>query len=192
MTEECQRAGGTGVLGVEIELRVSSRHVAITLTGTAVRRIGQARQKFEFISDLSARDFALLSWAGWRPVGIAAGASFVIAPRRTAGQWMAQQGQNTELPNLTQALYLAREHAMSRMQTSGAALNADGIVGVKLREGRSGSSVRVMQFVAVGTAVRLADSGHRSVGPIMVVPLDERVRAFEAENLRSAGRGRRR
>ena len=33
-----------------------------------------------FVSDLSARDFTLLQGAGWRPVGLAFGASFAYAP----------------------------------------------------------------------------------------------------------------
>jgi uncharacterized protein YbjQ (UPF0145 family) len=185
MADECEHAGATGVLGVEIEQRVSSHHVSITLSGTAVRRVGdQSKPKFEFLSDLSARDFVLLTRAGWWPVGLTAGASFVVAPRRSMGQWASQQGQNMELPNLTNALYLARENAMSRMQNAGRILHADGIVGVKLREGRGGANVRIMQFVAIGTGVRLVADSHRSVAPTMVVPLDERVRQFEAAKLR--------
>ncbi len=188
LRHECERVGGSGVLGVEIELRVSAHHVSVSLEGTAVRRIGADRHGFEFISDLSARDFVLLTRAGWWPLGLAAGASFVVAPRRSVSQWASQQGQNTELPNLTQALYLAREGAMERMQQAGKAMKAEGIVAVKLREGRASSSARVMQFVAFGTGVHLREGVHRSISPEMVVPLDEQVRLFEATNLRRPGR----
>jgi len=187
LRQACEQAGGSGVLGVEVGARVSSHHVAIELTGTAVRRMDSGSHRFEFVSDLSARDFVLLTRAGWWPLGLAAGASFVIAPRRTAREWAAQQGQNVELPNLTQALYLARENAMERMQRSGGAMKADGIVAVKLREGRASSSVRVIQFVAIGTGVHLRTSEHRSIAPEMVVPLDELVREFDVKSLRSAG-----
>lgn len=186
LREECQRAGGTGVLGVQIQMRVSSHHIAIALSGTAVRPIQEATKGFQFLSDLSARDFVLLTRAGWWPLGLAAGASFVLAPRRTAREWASQQSQNLELPNLTQALYFARERAMERMQRAGSGLGADGIVGVKLREGRAGSGVRVMQFVAVGTGVHLREETHRSIAPKMVVPLDERIRQFDVKSLRSA------
>jgi uncharacterized protein YbjQ (UPF0145 family) len=186
LRQACDQAGGSGVLGVEVSVRVSSHHVAIELTGTAVRRIGADSHRFEFISDLSARDFVLLTRAGWWPLGLAAGASFVIAPRRTAREWAAQQGQNVELPNLTQALYLARERAMERMQQAGAGMKAEGIVAVKLREGRASSSVRVIQFVAIGTGVHLRTGAHRSVAPEMVVPLDEIVRQFEVKSLRNS------
>ena len=185
LRHESARAGGAGVVGVEIDISVHSHHVDVTLTGTAVRRIGEKPSGDEFLSDLSARDFSLLIRAGWVPRGLVAGASFVIAPRRSARQWAAQKGQNVELPNLTEALYLARERAMDSMQQMGLGLHADGVVNVKLREGPLGHNPRIIQFVAVGTAVKLADSGHRSVEPMMVVPLDDPVLAFEAASLRA-------
>lgn len=187
LRQACDQAGGSGVLGVEVGVRVSSHHISIELTGTAVRRIDADSHHFEFVSDLSARDFVLLTRAGWWPLGLAAGASFVVAPRRTAREWASQQGQNVELPNLTQALYLARERAMERMQSSGVTMKADGIVAVKLREGRASSSVRVIQFVAIGTGVHLRTVAHRSIAPEMVVPLDELVRGFDVKSLRGGG-----
>jgi uncharacterized protein YbjQ (UPF0145 family) len=182
--EEATKAGGSGVVGVDIELRVHTHHIDIGLTGTAIRRLKAAKHQFEFVSGLSARDFALLARAGWLPLGLAAGASFVVAPRRSARQWASQQGQNTELPTLTEALYLAREGAMARMQESGHSMNADGVVGVKLREGPLTHSARIMQFIAAGTAVRL-DGQHQTIDPSMVIPLDEVTRQFEASKLRA-------
>jgi uncharacterized protein YbjQ (UPF0145 family) len=181
---ECARTGGSGVVGVEIELSVRSHHVDIALSGTAVRPVGAPPPAQPFVSDLSARDFALLTRSGWRPLGLAAGASFVVAPRRSARQWAAQQAQNTELPHLTEALYLARERAMERMQRAGLELGAAGVVAVKLREGPLSHSARIMQFVAVGTAVRLDADVHQPITPQMVVPLDDAVRLFEATSLR--------
>jgi len=189
MRAECAKAGGSGVVGVEIEMRVSSHHVDVSLTGTAVRRIHSKQVGFEFLSDLSARDFALLSRSGWWPLGLVAGASFVIAPRRTGRQWASQQGQNLEMPNLTQALYQAREGAMDRMQQAGIGMHADGVINVNLREGPLGSNSRVMQFIAVGTAVHLREDEHRRVNPTMVVTMDDPLSEFEAQSL-SGGKGR--
>ncbi|MGH9090139.1 MAG: heavy metal-binding domain-containing protein [Acidimicrobiales bacterium] len=184
---ECTDAGGSGVVGVEIALRVASHHVDVSLSGTAVRRVRGPHHGFEFLSDLSARDFSLLTRSGWWPLGLVTGASFVVAPRRSGRQWVAQQGQNLELPNLTQALYQAREGAMDRMQQAGRAMGADGVINVKLREGPLGYSARIMQFVAVGTAVHLREDAHRRIGPSMVVPLDDAVREFDVKSLRGAG-----
>lgn len=192
LRKECTDVGGSGVVGVDIELRVRAHHVDVALSGTAIRPLSSQPAPRTFISDLSARDFVLLSRAGWTPVGLVAGASFVIAPRRSARQWAAQQGRNTELNNLTQALYHAREVAMEGMQQGGLGLHADGIVNVKLREGPLGHSVRIIQFVAAGTAVRIGSGGHRAIAPTMVVGLDERVRQFEAASLRTVGSPQRR
>jgi len=89
-----------------------------------------------------------------------------------------------ELPNLTEALYLARERAMDSMQQMGLGLHADGVVNVKLREGPLGHNPRIIQFVAVGprsssltaATARLSDDGGA---------LDDPVLAFEAASLRA-------
>ena len=187
MRDECARARASGVVGVEIEVTVHSHHVDVALTGTAVRRIEHPGPGFEFLSDLSARDFALLTRAGWAPLSLVAGASFVIAPRRSAGTWVAQKGQNMEMTNLTEALYLARERAMERMQEAGLAAGADGVVGVRLREGPLSHNVRIMQFVAIGTAIHLAGDAHLRMEPTMVVALDDAVVQFAATSLRNPG-----
>lgn len=187
LRDECVGAGGSGVVGVEVELRVTSHHVDVTLTGTAIRRTGKPSPGFEFISDLSGRDFALLTRSGWWPLGLVAGASFVVAPRRGAKEWASQQRQNLELPNLTEALYQAREGAMARMERAARATGADGVINVKLREGPLGYNARVMQFIAVGTAVHLREEAHRPISPVMVVPLDDAVLQFAAESLRGQG-----
>ncbi len=198
LRREAAEVGGTGVVGVQIDLRLRSHHMDVALTGTAVRPVrggpadGQASRSGDdvFLSDLSARDFVLLDRAGWQPLDVVAGASFVMAPRRSARQWAAQQGRNTELTNLTTALYQAREAAMETMQQGALAEGAEGVVNVKLDEGPLGRSSRVVQFVAVGTAVRVLAGGHRSLAPELVVPLDERLRLFEATSLRGAGHAR--
>ena len=193
---EAAAVRASGVVGVEIDIRVNGSHIDVGLTGTAVRPVrrtprggdpGTKRQSQQadaiWISGLSARDFALLTRSGWWPLGLAGGASFVVAPRRTARQWAAQQTQNVELPNLTEALYQAREGAMERMQRAAMELHADGVVGVKLREGPL-FNARIMQFAALGTAVHLREEEHRRVTPEMVLSLDERIRLFDVRALR--------
>ena len=58
-----------------------------------------------------------------------------------------------ELPELTQALYDARELAMERMQAEAEALGAEGIVGVTVDETNHTWGPNVLEFSAVGTAV---------------------------------------
>jgi uncharacterized protein YbjQ (UPF0145 family) len=182
---ECTTVGGHGVVGVRVSVEVRPHHIDVELMGTAVRPVkGGKPTGAAFVSDLSARDFTLLSAAGWYPVGLAFGASFVYSPRRGAATAMRQSGQNIELTNLTEAMYSARESAMERMQASGLSMKAQGVVAVRITEGPMRFARHVIGFTAWGTAVRLTPGGHQYVKPKMVLPLDDAVLQFDAESLR--------
>jgi uncharacterized protein YbjQ (UPF0145 family) len=184
--DQCTKAGGHGVVGVHVEWAVERHHIEVALTGTAVRPVGANSLGADpiFVSDLSGRDFTLLHSAGWAPLGLAAGASFVYAPRRTMGATMKQSGQNVELTNFTEAMYAARESAMERMQTSAITLGGTGVVEVKVTEGPMEFAHHAVGFTAYGTAVRLVAGEHRNLGARMVLPMDDPVVAFDADSLR--------
>jgi uncharacterized protein YbjQ (UPF0145 family) len=55
---------------------------------------------------------------------------------------------------LTQAMYHARELAMTRMEEEADQLGADGVVGVRLDIGRYEWGADLAEFIAVGTAVK--------------------------------------
>ena len=159
---ECGKVRGHGVVGVRVDVAVRTHHIDVELVGTAVRpmdgqdaRGNDAAQAMPFVSDLSARDFTLLLRAGWGPVGLAFGASFVYAPRRRAGTAMKQSTQNVELTNYTEAMYSARESAMEKMQRSALAVGGQGVVEVKVTEGPMSFARHAVGFTAWGTAVRL-------------------------------------
>lgn len=59
-----------------------------------------------------------------------------------------------EMTVLSQAMYHARELAMSRMEEEADALGADGIVGVRLTAKHMEWEPNLAEFVAIGTAVR--------------------------------------
>ena len=191
---ECSKVHGHGVVGVRFEVSVRTHHIDVELVGTAVRPIdgkdargNDAAQAMPFVSDLSARDFTLLQRAGWMPVGLAFGASFVYAPRRTAGAAMKQSTQNVELTNFTEAMYSARESAMEKMQRSALAAKGQGVVEVKVTEGPISFARHVVGFTAWGTAVKLVAEEHQFVRPELVLPLDDAIVQFEAESLRGQG-----
>ncbi len=186
--EQCTHAGGHGVVGVHVEWAVQRHQVAVSLVGTAVRPVGATTLGTDpvFVSDLSGRDFAVLQVAGWTPLGLAAGASFVYAPRRSMGAAMQQSGQNIELTNFTEAMYAARESAMERMQTSAIALGGTGVVEVKVTEGPMDFAHHAVGFTAYGTVVRLGADGHRNLEVRMVLPMDDPAAAFDAAALRGA------
>lgn len=185
MHKEAASAGGHGVVGVHVEREVFSSHIEVSLIGTAVRPVGSGKidPSNVFISDLSARDFTLLMVAGWEPLGLASGASFVYAPRRSVGAALQQQSQNVELTNYTAAMYSAREAAMQRMQESAIAMKGTGVVEVKIVEGPMRFASHAVGFAAWGTVVRLAKASHQRLQPRAVVSLNDLAVAFDAATL---------
>jgi uncharacterized protein YbjQ (UPF0145 family) len=183
---ECTKVGGRGVVGVHVEAEVQRHHVDVVLVGTAVRPVDSSGLSADpiFVSDLSGRDFSLLLASGWAPLGLAVGASFVYAPRRSAGMAMKQKSQNVELTNFTEAMYSARESAMERMQQSALSMSGTGVVEVKVTEGPMEFARHAVSFTAYGTVVRLAADRHRSLSPQMVLPLDDPVQEFDITSLR--------
>jgi len=81
-------------------------------------------------------------------------------------------GQNVELPNFTQALYEARELAMTRMQDEASRLNAGGIVGVRLEEKSHQWGSHTIEFLALGTAVTRGSGEVTLPKPTTIISLD--------------------
>ncbi|OIV37595.1 hypothetical protein BIV57_10265 [Mangrovactinospora gilvigrisea] len=102
-----------------------------------------------FTSDLSVNEFLLVREAGFRPIGLVLGSSIYHVGIQI-GRW----GKNQELDTLSQAMYHARELAMTRMEAEAAQLGADGIVGVRLTVEAREFGSDVAEFIAVGTAVK--------------------------------------
>jgi len=104
-----------------------------------------------FTSDLSINEFLLVRQAGFTPLGLVIGSSIYHIGLQVAGY-----RQNQELTVLSQAMYEARELAMTRMEEEADQLGADGIVGVRLDIGRYEWGEHLAEFIAVGTAVKHA------------------------------------
>src|SRR5271165_1739702 len=102
-----------------------------------------------FTSDLSVSEYVLLGEAGFEPLGFVVGSSIYHIGLQV-GRW----SQNQELQVVTQAMYNARELAMTRMRAEADHLGADGIVGVQLRMQQYVWGQDVLEFIATGTAVR--------------------------------------
>jgi uncharacterized protein YbjQ (UPF0145 family) len=112
-------------------------------------RLAETAQGRCFTSDLSVDEFVLVRESGLVPLGLVMGTSMYHMGLQFAG-WK----QSVELTVLSQAMYAARELAISRMQAEATQLNADGIVGVDLRRVGYVGAGDVLEFLAVGTAVR--------------------------------------
>ena len=118
-------------------------------------RIARMKQEVErgfFTSDLSVNEFLLVKESGFEPIGLVLGSSIYHI-----GFQQAMWNQSREMQVLTQAMYHARELAMTRMEEEADQLGADGIVGVRLEIGRYDWGADLAEFIAVGTAVRHRD-----------------------------------
>jgi uncharacterized protein YbjQ (UPF0145 family) len=102
-----------------------------------------------FTSDLSVNEFLLVRQAGFRPLGLVLGTSVYHI-----GAQFSAFNQSMELSVLTQAMYHARDLAMTRMRAEAFALGADGVVGVRLRVTGVAWGEHIAEFSAVGTAVK--------------------------------------
>jgi uncharacterized protein YbjQ (UPF0145 family) len=114
-----------------------------------IQRMKKDAERGFFTSDLSVNEFLLVKESGFEPVGLVLGSSIYHI-----GFQQASWNQNQEMGVLTQAMYHARELAMTRMEEEADQLGADGIVGVRLDIGRYEWGADLAEFIAVGTAVK--------------------------------------
>ena len=114
-----------------------------------IARMKQYIARGFFTSDLSVNEFLLVKEAGFDPLGLVLGSSIYHI-----GFQQASWNRNQEMGVLTQAMYHARELAMTRMEEEADQLGADGIVGVRLDIGRYEWGADLAEFIAVGTAVK--------------------------------------
>ncbi len=121
------------------------------LPDSARARLGGARQQGRsfFTSDLSVNEFVLTTQAGFEPLGMVMGTCIYHVGIQTS-RWSVSQ----ELQALSQAMYHCRELAMARMEAEADALGADGVIGVRIRPLNYLFASDVLEFVAVGTAVK--------------------------------------
>ena len=120
-----------------------------------------------FTSDLSVNEFLLVREVGFRPLGLVLGSSIYHV-----GLQVARWGKSQELDVLSQAMYHARELAMTRMEAEAEELHAEGIVGVQLRQHSHTWGSHTTEFFAIGTAVRPLREDHVIQTPTMVLSLD--------------------
>lgn len=115
----------------------------------AHERLAAMRAKKFFTSDLSVNEFLLVKEAGFEPLGLVMGSSiYSIGAHHLASM------QPGEVAPLTQALYQSRELSLERMEVEADELGADGIVAVRLTVAVHAWGTNIIEFLAIGTAVR--------------------------------------
>jgi uncharacterized protein YbjQ (UPF0145 family) len=179
MEEEAGQLGADGVVGVRLDVNYyewGSDAAEFIAMGTAVKAedgtsyLNKAGKPFT--SDLSGQDFWTIMQTGYVPQGLVMGTCVYHIAHRGLGQALGTVGQNVELPNFTQALYEARELAMTRMQDESNALGASGIVGVRLEEKSHQWGSHSIEFLALGTAVTKRDGEVTLPKPVTIISLD--------------------
>jgi uncharacterized protein YbjQ (UPF0145 family) len=159
-SEQAQaRDSGEQDLAVETASPSGAPHAATYQAGSLAGIPESGRERIErmkqevargfFTSDLSINEFLLVKQAGFEPLGLVLGSSIYHI-----GFQQASWNRNQEMGVLTQAMYHARELAMTRMEEEADQLGADGVVGVRLDIGRYEWGAELAEFIAIGTAVK--------------------------------------
>lgn len=103
-----------------------------------------------FSSDLSVQEFALLAGLGVQPLTQVMGSSIY-----NVGWQPVYYNVPTEVSVLSGAYNECRRLALSRLLEEAGLAAADAVVGVRIEEGSHDWAARAIEFIAVGTAVRL-------------------------------------
>lgn len=107
-----------------------------------------------FTSDLSVCEFALAGKEGLRPVTQVMGSAFYHIG--WVGSYMGMV--SGELEGVSKAYNMARSLALGRLQQEAALAQAHAVIGVHLKTGVYDWASNMIEFTAVGTAVRLEGS----------------------------------
>jgi uncharacterized protein YbjQ (UPF0145 family) len=180
MEAEADALGADGIVGVRLDYKTYSWGedlIEFLAVGTAVRssRGGSWRTPAgkPFTSDLSGQDMWTLVKTGHAPVSFVLGTCVYHVAHQSFRQSWKTIGQNTEMPNFTQATYDAREIAMARMQAEAERDGAMGIVGVRVVEHNHVWGEHAIEFLALGTSIRLLGGEAALPQPTMVMPMTD-------------------
>jgi uncharacterized protein YbjQ (UPF0145 family) len=124
----------------------------------AQQRLSEMSRNELFTSDLSVNEFALAHSIGLRPLGQVMGSSiYHVGWQQTPGSWGGWQagGISQELTMLSEAWNQARQRAFGRLEQEAKMLGAHAVVGVQLTTGRHDWAAGAIEYIAVGTAVRI-------------------------------------
>lgn len=178
MEAEAEQVGADGVVGVRLNVGFyewGENLAEFVAIGTAVKSNTGGEYRTPngkpFTSDLSGQDFWTLLQAGYAPRGLVMGTCVYHVAHQGLRSWMSSVGQNQEMPNFTQAVYEARELAMDRMQYEAMQLQADGVVGTQIVEKPYYWGSNVIEFFAIGNAVKSIRADHKIAKPQLTLQL---------------------
>ncbi len=119
-----------------------------------------------FSSDLSVQEFSLLAGLGVRPVTQVMGSSIY-----KVGWQPVYFNAPTEVTVLSSAFNESRRLALSRLIEETRLAGADAVVGVRIVRGAHDWAAGAIEFIAIGTAVRLASDMRHPDGETVLTDL---------------------
>jgi uncharacterized protein YbjQ (UPF0145 family) len=128
------------------------------LPSRAQRRLAELADSSLFTSDLTVNEFGLLHSLGLRPVAQVMGSSiYHVGWQQSPGSWGGWQpgGLSQELTTLSEAWNTARQRAFGRLEQEAKLAGAHAVLGVRLTKGSYDWAAGAIEYIAVGTAVRL-------------------------------------
>lgn len=108
-----------------------------------------------FSSDLTAREYLLTKEAGITTIGQVMGTCFYNISLVGMIRSGALRTTSGEMVELSKARLDARRLAVNRMQQEAKLLGASGVIGVRVQTGARSWSGQMVEFTAIGTAVRI-------------------------------------
>jgi len=182
MIAEATSVGADGVVGMRVELNMfegGHEMMEFLAVGTAIRSklhpgAYRAPSGQPFTSDLSGQDFYTLCRTGHFPVSFVFGTCVYHVAHQGLMQTLRQVGQNVEMPQYTQAIYDARELAMSRMQAEAERDQGTGVVGVHLEHHNHVWGEHAIEFLSYGTAIRALQAPETPPTPMLTLPMTDR------------------
>src|SRR6266567_6177993 len=142
VAEESRRSLEAGGLPIQAQRRLSEE---------------MAQEHPLFTSDLSVNEFALARNAGYVPLSQVMGSSIY----QVGWQWPRSYSWNTvatELTTVSNAHQHAAQLALGRLEQEAVLLKAHGVVGVRLNTRDYEWGQNLIEYTAIGTAIRLTDT----------------------------------
>jgi uncharacterized protein YbjQ (UPF0145 family) len=147
---------------VESIERLQQGHIPLAAAERLAALAQSAGAGGAFASDLSVSEFALLHNLGIRPLTMVMGSSIY-----QVGWQGTYYNAPTEIQSLSQAYNESRRLALARLLEETQLAGADAVVGVRIEQGSHDWAAGAVEFIAIGTAVRLPEALRSPSGPIL-------------------------
>jgi uncharacterized protein YbjQ (UPF0145 family) len=134
----------------------------------ALSQSGEDGAKMPFGSDLSINEFALLASLDIKPITLVMGSSIYHVGWQTGPGYYYQPG---ELTTLSGAYNESRRRALARLHEEAELAGADAVVGVRIAQGAHDWAAGAVEFIAIGTAVRLPEKLRAADGGTVITDL---------------------